>query len=88
MNKKNKKGSGAKKVKLHKLLFVDPKNTVSMDELADRLIALKLVQEIFLADHEKGYVVKVRFFPEKEPRSAAGYVSGQLSRDFGIVVKA
>ncbi len=87
MNKKNKKGSGAKG-KLHKLLFMDPKETVSMDELADRLIALKLVQEIFLAGYERGYVAKVRFFPEREPKSVAGYVSGQLSKDFGIVVKA
>ncbi len=87
MNRKNKKASGAKG-KLHRLLFVDPKDTVSMDELADRLIALRLVQEIFLADHEKGYVAKVRFFPEREPRDARAYVSGQMSRDYGSVVKA
>lgn len=34
---------------------MDPKGTVSMDELADRLFALKMVQEIFLDDHEQGY---------------------------------
>ncbi|MCW6159823.1 MAG: hypothetical protein LVQ95_01900 [Candidatus Micrarchaeales archaeon] len=88
MNRKNKRVSGAKKAKLHRLLFVDPKGTVSMDELADRLIALRLVQEIFLAGHGSGYAAKVRFFPEKEPRDARAYVAGLISKDYGSVVKA
>ena len=87
VNKENKNSSGAKG-KLHKLLFVDPKGNVSMDDLAERRIALRLVQEIFLNGHEKGYIAKVRFFPEKEPRSVAGYIAGQLSKDFGKVVMA
>lgn len=72
--------------KLHRLLFVGPKSTVDIEQLADRLIALKLVEEIFVNDHEKGYQARLRFFEGKEPKKVLNYLALNISRDFGDVV--
>ncbi len=88
MKRRQTKDSGARdKGKLHKLLFVNPKENTDMDELAQRLISLRLVQEVILYDHRLGYVAKVRFHRCSEPKNVRAYVSGLLSKDYGCVVK-
>ncbi len=76
-----------KKGKLHKLFFVGPKPNGIIERLADRLIELRLVQEVFLEDHNSGYVAKIRFFVEEEPERPETYIARHLSKDFGTVVK-
>ncbi len=87
MGKRLKKRSGVKG-KLHRILFVGPKPGVRMEELAERLIELRLVQAIVLDEHEQGYLAKVWFFANSPPKNPAVYLSSQLSRDFGEVVRA
>ncbi len=90
MGRKQTRVSGASnegKAKLHRLLFVNPKESANMDELAQRLISLKLVQEVILYDHRLGYVAKVRFHQGSEPKNVRAYISGLLSKDYGCVVK-
>lgn len=87
MANKRAKPSGSKKGKLHKLFFVGPKDNVMIENLADRLIELRFVQEVFLEDHITGYKVMVRFFPENEPKRPETYITTNVSKDFGKVVK-
>ena len=86
MSKRTCSGS-EKKGKLHKLFFVGPKPNGIIDKLAERLIELRLVQEVFLEDHNSGYVAKIRFFEDKEPKRPEAYIASNISKDFGIVVK-
>lgn len=82
------KTSGAVvKMKLHKLHFVNPKASASMDRLAERIVSLRHIQEMFLEGSENGYVAKVRFFPGCEPRNICMYVSSKISGNYGSVVK-
>ena len=76
-----------RKGKLHKLFFVGPKPNAIIDNLAERLIELRLVQEVFLEDHNSGYVAKIRFFEEPK-RSPEVYISSNISKDFGRVIRA
>ncbi len=88
VKRRQRKDSGASdKGKLHKLLFVNPKGTADMDGLAQRLISLRLVQEVILYDHRLGYAAKVRFHQGCEPKNVRAYISGLLSKDYGCVVK-
>lgn len=74
-----------KKGKLHKLFFVGPKPIGKIDILADRLIELNMVQEVFLEDHNSGYAAKVRFY--NEPKRPEAYIASNVSKDFGKVIK-
>jgi len=87
MGKNTTRTSVSKKGKLHKFFFVGPKDNVAIDNLADRLIELRFVQEVFLEDHNSGYVAKVRFFPDSEPKMPEKYIASNVSKDFGKVVK-
>ena len=84
---KQAKPSVSKKGKLHKLIFVGPKENGIIDDLAERLIELKLVQEVFLEDHNSGYLAKVRFFAETDPDKPEVYIARHVSKDFGNVIK-
>jgi hypothetical protein len=80
--------SGSKKRgRLHKLFFADPKPNGVIEKLADRLIELRLVQEVFLEDHNSGYMAKIRFLEEEEPEKPEVYIARHISKDFGTVVK-
>ena len=70
-SKTMKQDSASKKGKLHRIFFVEPKKNVVMDELAERLIALNFIQEVFLEDNRNGYEAKIRFFPDREPERPA-----------------
>jgi hypothetical protein len=86
--KKTTRNSGSNRGKLHKLFFVGPKDNVGMENLADRLIELKLVQEIFLDEYSNGYIAKVRFLADNEPKMPDVYIARHISKDFGRVMRA
>ena len=86
-SKTTKRASASKKGKLHRIFFVGPKKNAVMDELAERLIELNFVQEVFLEDYNSGYVAKIRFFIDREPERPETYISKLVSKDFGAVVK-
>ncbi len=88
MGKKTmKRASASKKGKLHRIFFVGPKPDAPMEELAERLIELRFVQEVFVDEHNSGYVAKIRFFADTEPERPEVYISKLISRDFGAVIK-
>lgn len=79
-------GSAKRKGKLHKFFFVEPQENANADELAEKLISLKSVEEVFVTDGDCGFVVKARFSKEGEPKDVMKFIKGHIGRSFGAVV--
>ena len=75
-----------KKGILHKFYFIKPKANSDADLLAEQLIELKPVEEVFLSDGDYGFVVKARFFKGKEPNDVTKYITSKVGNKFGKVV--
>lgn len=77
---------GAKrKGALHRFFLVNPKADANGEELAEKIAALPAVEEVFINDRNDGYVVKARFFLDREPKNAASFISHSVGRKFGNV---
>ena len=70
--------------KSHRFLFRSPRD-FDMDRLAQRIIELRLVEDVILKDHEKGFHASVRFFGKLDPIRARAYIASNISRDYGEV---
>ncbi len=70
----------------HKFYLVHPKENANADELAERLIMLKPVEEVFLTDGDFGFVVKARFTDGKEPNDVTSFISKNINSKFGKAV--
>ena len=84
MNGENRKN--IKRGLLHKLYFLAPKQNADCDLLAEKLINLKLVEEVFLTGNDFGFVVRARFFSGKEPKNIKTYISRKISSRYGKIV--
>ncbi len=71
---------------LHKLLFLKPKANVNATDIADKLLALKNVQEVILTEGDVGYIVKTRFFSEKSDKEAEKYITKSIGSKLGAAV--
>lgn len=74
-----------KKGILHRFYLIEPKPNANADQLAEKLISLKSVEEVFLSDGDYGFIVKVRFLDGKEPSDVAHYIKGRIASRFGTV---
>jgi hypothetical protein len=86
--RKTRRTSVSKKGKMHRIYFCSPKENTNLDTLADRLIGLRLVEEVFLMDIDDGYVAQVRFTENKEPEKPDAYIAKNVGKSFGAVIKA
>ena len=71
---------------MHRFYFIEPRQNADAEELAEKLISLKPVEEVFLTDGDYGFVVKTRFFKGDEPGDITKYIARNVSRRFGKVV--
>lgn len=71
--------------KFYKFYFVHPPVNADTDRLAEQLIGMKNVEEVFVTDGDYGFIVKTRFFDGKEPDDAYNYISKRLGSNFGKV---
>ncbi len=74
-----------KRGSLHRFYLVEPKPNVNADKLAEKLIALKQVEEVLLSDGDYGYLVKVRFTDGKEPVAVVNYLKDKVAARYGVV---
>jgi len=72
----------------HRIVFLNPKPSVGVGDLAESLVEMRLFEDIFVENHSKGYIARVKFFPGKEPKKPDMYIARNISKDFGTVVKA
>ena len=75
----------ARRNRLHRFFFIEPRSNANADELAENLIKLPTVQEIYLTDGDYGFLVKARFLNGKEPHDITRYIAGHVSTKFGRV---
>jgi DNA-binding Lrp family transcriptional regulator len=68
---------------LHRFYLVEPKPNADAGRIAEKLIALKQVEEVFLSDGDYGFIVKVRFIDGKEPPNVADYLKQNVATRFG-----
>jgi len=68
---------------LHKFLFLKPKANVNAEALAEKLLALKNVQEVILTDGDCGYIVKTRVFSARSDKEAERYIAKNVGSVFG-----
>lgn len=80
-------GNKKRKVKsrLHRFYFLRPRENANIDELAERLISLKNVEEVFVTDGDYGFVVKTRFSKESKKGIEEHYIQKNIDRKFGVV---
>jgi hypothetical protein len=71
----------------HRILFVNPKSKVGPGDLAEKLVNLRLFEDIFVENHKKGYVARVKFFPGCEPKRPDKYISRNVGKEFGLIIK-
>lgn len=75
-----------KRQAFYKFYFLKPKENADADSIAERLMDLSSVQEVFLTEGDFGYVVKARFFNGKEPKDVKNYISKAVDKRFGEVL--
>ncbi len=88
MGKINANTSVSKEGGYHTILFVDPKPDAGPGDLAEQLVNMRIFEDISVENHKGGYVARVKFFPGCEPKGPGEYISKNVSKAFGMVVKA
>ncbi len=82
---RNRIAKAKKKGVLHRFYLIEPKPNANADQLAEKLISLKPVEEVLLADGDYGFIVKVRFLDGKEPMDVVNYLKEKIAVKFGTV---
>ena len=82
MERKQTKVSGSRT--RHRFHFRNPRN-LDMDKLAQRIIELRLVEDVILRDHDEGFHASVKFFGKLDPIRARAYIASNISKDYGEV---
>ncbi len=65
--------------------IIDAPKGANPDELAESLIEMKNVVEIFLEEISNGFSVRAKFARGKKPVDVIKYMASHLDRKFGIV---
>lgn len=69
----------------YKFYLIHPPENADADHVAEQLINIKNVEEVFVTDGDYGFIVKARFFDGKEPDDAYNYIFKKLGSNFGRV---
>jgi len=70
----------------HKFFLIKPKQGMELEELANGLVALPDVLEVYATEGTIGFMVKARFDGEREPEEVANYIKKNISKDYGTLV--
>ncbi len=67
----------------YKFYLVNPKENTSIDALAEKLIAFREVEEVYVTDGAHGFLVKTRFSNGKEPKDLGSYIKRKIDSNYG-----
>jgi DNA-binding Lrp family transcriptional regulator len=70
----------------HKFFLIKPRENANIDKLANDLIQLKDVVEVYATEGSAGFIVKARFDKGKEPSSVSRYIQKNISKDYGTLI--
>ena len=89
MNNNVKNGNGTQIRRLgrvsYKFYLVHPPANSNADMLAEQLMEIKNVEEVFVTDGDYGFIVKTRFSEGKGSDDAYNYISKRLGSNLGEV---
>jgi cell division protein FtsX len=71
---------------LHKFFFLKPKANTNANDIAEKLLSLKNVQEVILTEGDIGYIVKTRLFSEREDAETRHYIEKNVGQMLGFAV--
>ena len=69
----------------HKFYLLKPKHTAKIKDVADSIMGLKDVQELYLTEGDYGFMLKTRFSDNKKPDEVEKYLAKNLDQKFGAV---
>ena len=81
---RRKQTKGSESTVRHRFHFRNPR-ICDIDKLAQRIIALRLVQDVILQDHEEGFAASVKFFGKLDSIRARAYIASNISKEYGEV---
>jgi len=70
----------------HKFFLIKPKPGMDLNALANDLVSLPDVLEVYATEGTIGFMVKARFDGEREPEEVAHYIEKNVSKDYGTLV--
>ena len=70
----------------HKFFILRPKDGVEIAKVANELLALDDVLEVYVTEGSAGFMVKARFDGEKEPADVARYIKANIDNRYGTLV--
>ncbi len=70
----------------HKFFLIKPKQGMDLNSLANELVSLPDVIEVYATEGTIGFMVKARFDGEREPEEVAKYIEENVSKDYGTLV--
>ena len=69
----------------HRFYLIEPRPNVNANELADKLIGMKTVEEVHLSDGAYGFIVKVRLLNGRAPAKVVNYIRHKVATKVGTV---
>ncbi|MGI0100329.1 MAG: hypothetical protein ACREBH_01220 [Candidatus Micrarchaeaceae archaeon] len=90
MRNDNRKPSDSRRIKRidgksYKFYLVHPPEDTNASDLAEQLISIKNVEEVFVTDGDYGFLVKVKSFGMDESDGVNDYLSKKLGNSFGRI---
>lgn len=70
----------------HRFFLIKPKPNIDINDLAERLVALDDVLEVYVTEGPAGFMVKARFHDDKEPDEVAKYIKKNVDSTYGTLV--
>jgi DNA-binding Lrp family transcriptional regulator len=70
----------------HKFYLLKPKHTAKLKDVADSIMNLKDVQELYLTEGDYGFMLKTRFSDNKKPDEVERYLMKNVDPKFGAMV--
>ena len=70
---------------MHRFYLIEPKQNADAGKLAEKLITLKHVEEVFLADGDYGFIIKVKRTNGKEMSGMINYLKQNVATRIGTV---
>ncbi len=88
-NTQNRPKAAGKRGAFYAVHLVDPDHMkISIDALADALIAMKQVSEVYVSDSSEtnGFLIKIRFDEGNWPQDPAQFLEKRIDRKFGRII--
>ena len=79
------RNGGRRASMFYRFYLIKPPRNANADKLAEELIGIRDVEEVFVTDGDYGFLVKARFFSDREPDDACRYIESRLSGSYGKI---